>query len=198
MTYDHFNTVIITPKVMEHALRRLFDDSVTMADQIPRLRKFERIPGARPVLMGEKPLLERIEYRLLTDTPKDADGNLHLGDMLQTFDKLRYDPQLRRTVNFDKDASLLAGTRLIAVIAYESNMDTKLRTDIRHFITNIEHEVNLGGKECGGRLSVLGNSYRPEIESVDRWLRGLRKNQIKAQESHAARAADPGAPVLRQ
>lgn len=198
MFYDHFNTVKVTPLLVEQALRRLFDDKVLTAEQLPPLKKITRAPGVRPVIVGEKPLSDRVEYRILMDTPKDAEGNMHPGDMFQTFSTLRRDPELRRTVNFDKDASLLAGTRLLAVIAYEAKIDTKLRQEVRNFINEVEYDINYGGRECGGRLSVLGNSFRPEIETVDRWVRGLQKSQIKAHETHAARAADPGAPPIRQ
>lgn len=182
----------ITDEAVTRTLQILFGEEVRRPEDMPRLNRINRTIKGEPHVEGQKPLEQRIEYRMLTDTPRDADGQLTLEGIMKAF------PQTMRGFH-GKTRAELAGARFIAVLAYAAGADDTARTAVKSFIINTEYGINAGENECGGRHSVLGNSGRSEIEEVNRWVKGWKRDQTVRQpaDSLADRVTRTGAPVTR-
>ena len=155
---------VLSDTTVARALQILFGGTVTRPDQMPRLPIVERTnKGAKKT--GEKPLEARIEYQLLVEG-RDAANQLTLERMMDRYRSLTYNAHFRH-----RDRAWLDGARLIAVLGYAAEVPPPTRAEVKRFIINVEHEL-LQERECGGQFSVLGNSYRPEIEAVNSWLKG--------------------------
>ncbi len=162
----------ISPEATSRALQRLFGEQTTSCDTLPALNIIDRSIPEHPRTDGKKPLIDRIEYQLLTQTPKTEDGHMAVEDLLKTYRKLMGSKEFNGKLRAE-----LAGARLIAAMAFEADVDVDTRRAVKTFIIGLEYEINAGGHICGGRHSVLVNSTRPEIDEINNWLNGRKVAQ---------------------
>ena len=162
----------ISPDATSRALQRLFGEETTNCDTLPALNLVDWSNPEHPIIEGKKPLNDRIEYQLLSQTPKTEDGHMAVEDLLKTYRKLTGTKDFRGKLRAE-----LAGARIIAAMAFEADVDVETRRAVKIFIISLECEINTGGHICGGRHSVLVNSANPKIDEINNWLNGRKVAQ---------------------
>jgi|GEM_PF-6483769 len=160
---------VLTEAIVTRALQTMFGEDVMRPEDMPRLNKIDRSVRGHPKKAGEKPVETRIEYKLLKNTPRDADGNLTLEGMIA------YYPNLSNTEFRNRTFAELSGARLIAILAHCAEVDEPTRKEVNRFVSGVEFNINAGENECGGKHSVLGNSGQPPIEAVNCWVKGWKR-----------------------
>lgn len=180
-------TTLVTPQMAARAVNIIFHDNLSQPDALPEmpvLHHIDRSVKGKPVRGEEKPLDDRIEYRLLHDTPKDADGNMTLKGLIDTFQKLA------RGEFRSKIRAELAGLRTIATLAFCADAAEPVRKAVKAFIDTHEMEINGGERECGGRHTSTGNSGMESMQAVNAWLKGWDKTVKPTPRDPLARDAE--------
>lgn len=185
---EHSDKTVLTDDTVRRALQRMFGGSATSPELMPRLSKIDRSDPAHPQKIGEKNVEERIEYKLLKDAQRDADGNLTLGNVIRHYHKVANKEFQGRTY------AELSGLRLIAILGFSAGADAGARQEVRRFIDDAEYNINAGERECGGRHSDLVNSGLPHIEEVNCWVRNRPYEPRQKPQPIAAYTDQPAIP----